>query len=174
MLDLAARLERRGCQPIPLTEAIYTRTPGGRLILVLFAELEAHLARERTRPAARLARERGELWGRRSQWRDPGHVRRVQAILRDKRLPRTEIAKTLGIDVSTLYKWFPGADLEDYRGIPTEVSVWGSLKRLRLGRAGPAGSRPEAPLAGGAPVHVTVAGGVCRSPRVGRPRPKTR
>ncbi len=61
MLDLAARLERRGCQPIPLTEAIYTSTPGGRLILVLFAELEAHLARERTRLAARVARDRGEL-----------------------------------------------------------------------------------------------------------------
>lgn len=55
-------------------------------------------------------------------------------MLRDKRLTRVEVAKRLRIDVSTLYKWFPGADLEDYRGIPTEVSVWGSLKRLRLGR----------------------------------------
>lgn len=61
MLDLAARLERQGCQPIPLTEAIDTSTPGGRLILVLFAQLEAHLARERTRLAARFARDRGEL-----------------------------------------------------------------------------------------------------------------
>lgn len=55
-------------------------------------------------------------------------------MLRDKRLTRVEVAKRLRIDVSTLYKSFPGADLEDYCGIPTEVSVWGSLKRLRLGR----------------------------------------
>lgn len=44
-------------------------------------------------------------------------------MLRDKRLTRVEVAKRLRIDVSTLDKWFPGADLEAYRGIPTEVSV---------------------------------------------------
>ena len=71
MLDLAARLERRGCQLVSLTEAIDTGTPGGRLVFVLFArlaEVESDLARERTR----LARERGDLWGRRSPFHNPG------------------------------------------------------------------------------------------------------
>ena len=126
MLDLAARLERHGCQLVSLTEAIDTGTPGGRLVFVLFAalaELEADLARERTRLAARLARERGDLWGRRSPFHDPAHVRRVQALLRDKRLLKTEIAKSLGIDVSTLYKWFPGGDPDAYPGIHKGVPV---------------------------------------------------
>ena len=126
MLYLTARLERQGCQLVSLTEAIYTGTPGGRLVFVMFAalaELEADLARERTRLAARLARERGELWGRRSPFHDPAHVRSVQAMLRDKRLLRTEIAKTLGIDVSTLYKWFPGGKPDACPGIHTGVPV---------------------------------------------------
>ena len=122
VLDLAARLDRRGCQLVSLAEAIDTGTRGGRLVFVLFAtlaELESDLARERTR----LARERGDLWGRRSPFHYPGHVRRVQAMLRDKRLLRTDIAKTLGIDVSTLYKWFPRGDPNAYPGIHTGVPV---------------------------------------------------
>ena len=121
MLDLAARLERRGRQLVSLTEAIDTSTPGGRLVFVLFAvlaELESDRARERTR----LARERG-LWGRRSPFHDPGHVRRVQAMLGDKRLIRADIGKTLGIDVSTLYKSFPRGDPDAYPGIHTGVPV---------------------------------------------------
>ena len=44
-------------------------------------------------------------------------------MLRDKRLLRTEIAKTLGIDVSTLYKWFPGGKPDAWSGIHTGVPV---------------------------------------------------
>ena len=85
--------------------------------------MEADLARERTRLAARLARERGDLWLRRSPFDDPGHVRRVRAILRDRRLNRVGVAKSLGIDVSTLHKWFPGGDPDAYPGIHTGVPV---------------------------------------------------
>ena len=44
-------------------------------------------------------------------------------MLRDKRLLRTDIAKTLGIDVSTLYKSFPRGDRDAYPGIHTGVPV---------------------------------------------------
>ena len=119
-------LQRHGCQLVSLTEAIDTGTPGRRLVFVMFAalaELEADLARERTGLAARLARGRGDLWRRRSPFHDPKHVRRVQSMLRDKRLLKTEIAKSLGIDVSTLYKWFPGGNPDAYPGIHTGVPV---------------------------------------------------
>ena len=44
-------------------------------------------------------------------------------MLRDKRLTRVEVAKRLRIDVSTLDKWFPGADFEHYRGIPLGLGL---------------------------------------------------
>ena len=55
-------LQRHGCHLIFLSEAIDTSTRAAGLVLVLFAalnELEADLARERTRLAARLGLERG-------------------------------------------------------------------------------------------------------------------
>ncbi len=44
-------------------------------------------------------------------------------MLRDKPLLRTDIAKALGIDVSTLYKWFPRGDPDACPGIHTGVPV---------------------------------------------------
>ena len=59
-------LQRHGCHLVSLTEAIDTSTGAGGLVLVLSAaltELEADLARERTRLAMRLALERGSCGG---------------------------------------------------------------------------------------------------------------
>ena len=59
-------LQRHGCHLVSLTEAIDTSTPAAGLVLVLFAaltELEADLARERTKLSTRLALERGSRGG---------------------------------------------------------------------------------------------------------------
>ncbi len=59
-------LQRHGCHLVSLSEAIDTSTRAVRLVLVLSAaltDLEADLARERTRLAAQLALEWGSCGG---------------------------------------------------------------------------------------------------------------
>ncbi len=61
--------------------------------------------------------------GRRSPFHNAGHVRRVHAMLCDRRVTRVEIAKSLGIDVSTLYTWFSGRNPDACPGFHTGGQV---------------------------------------------------
>ena len=119
MLGPAARIRDQRCHLVSLTEAIDTNTPGGRLVFKLFASLaafEAELISERTKLAAKSAMERGGCWGRTSIFREPEVVQRAKAMLRDKDVPRIATAKSLGINTSTLYRWFPRGDPDAFPG----------------------------------------------------------
>ena len=119
LLQLAAELERRGCELASLTEAIDTSTPGGRLAFTIFgaiAKFESDLNSERTRLAYRESRGNGKRWGRPSVFHDPDKVRVAKALLRDPSVSRAEAARQLQVSLTTLRAWFPGYDPEGFSG----------------------------------------------------------
>ncbi len=100
--DLAAR----DVGLISLTEAIDTTTPGGRLVLHVFAalgEFERDLIRERTRAGLAAARARGRVGGRPPAL-SPDDLAAARALLAERRFTAREVARRLGVAPSTLYR----------------------------------------------------------------------
>ncbi len=119
LIELGVQLDQRGCQLVSLTEAIDTSTPGGKLIFTVFAamaQFESDLNSERTREAYRVKQAAGVRWGRRSQFHDPETVRLAKALLADRTLSRSEIARRFGVARNVIYAWFPGGDPDAYDG----------------------------------------------------------
>ncbi|MCY4597995.1 MAG: recombinase family protein [Bryobacterales bacterium] len=119
LIELGVELERRGCQLVSLTEAIDTGSPGGKLVFAVFgamAEFEADLNRERTQASARAHKAAGRRWGRPSPFHDPENVRIAKAMLADRSIPRTEVARRFGLGTTALYRWFPGGDPDTFTG----------------------------------------------------------
>ena len=119
LISLGRELERRECQLVSLTEGIDTTTPGGRLVFTMFgalAEFEEALNRERTAESYRAAKATGKRWGRPSPFHDPENVRVARAMLADRSVPRSEIAKRFGVNRNVIYRWFPGGDPDAFTG----------------------------------------------------------
>ena len=113
LLRLVAALDSRGVALRSISEGIDTTKPGGRFVFAFVAavaEFERAIDIERTKLAIEAKRARGQRWGRPSKFEDPAFVDTARALLRDESLTRPQVAKTLGIDVSTLYSRFPGGD----------------------------------------------------------------
>ncbi|GAT06514.1 Putative resolvase/invertase/recombinase [Mycobacteroides abscessus subsp. massiliense] len=104
LLTVADDLQGRGVELRSLTEAIDTTTPGGRLIFHVFgavAEFERAIAAERTAAGVAAARAAGRHPGRPGLTADTAAA--VQAL--DKAgTPRAQIARTLGISRSSVYR----------------------------------------------------------------------
>lgn len=104
------QLEGRGIGFRSLTEAIDTTTSGGRLVFHLFgalAEFERAIIRERTRAGIRAAAARGRKGGRPKALSEAD--RSVAAtLLGNPGISVREVARRLGVSVSTLYQHFPG------------------------------------------------------------------
>lgn len=104
LLAIASDLQDRGIELRSLTESVDTTTPGGRLIFHVFgavAEFERAVTAERTAAGVAAARAAGRHPGR------PGlgsnTIAAAQA-LDQAGTPRAQIARTLGISRSSVYR----------------------------------------------------------------------
>ena len=104
LLTIANNLQGRGVELRSLTEVIDTTTPGGRLIFHVFgavAEFERAIAAERTAAGVATARAAGRHPGR------PGLSADTTAAvhaLDEAGTPRAQIARSLGISRSSVYR----------------------------------------------------------------------
>lgn len=108
LLTIAGDLQDRGIELRSLTEAIDTTTAGGRLIFHVFgavAEFERAIAAERTAAGVAAARAAGRHPGRPGLTADTTAA--VQA-LDQAGTPRAQIARTLGISRSSVYRSLDG------------------------------------------------------------------
>lgn len=104
LLTIASDLQDRGVELRSLTEAIDTTTAGGRLIFHVFgavAEFERAIAAERTAAGVAAARAAGRHPGRPGLTADT--IAAVQA-LDEAGTPRAQIARTIGISRSSVYR----------------------------------------------------------------------
>ena len=93
-----------------LTEALDTTTSSGRLVFHIFAalaEFERSIIRDRTLAGLASARERGRVGGRPPALSKEDIVK-ARAMLRDTEITIKQVADTLRVSVSTLYKYVPG------------------------------------------------------------------
>lgn len=111
LIETVEALEERHIGFRSLTENIDTTTPGGRLVFHIFgalAEFERSIIRERTSAGLAAARIQGKVGGR-----PPALCERdisaARAMLADANIPTKEVAKRLGVAVSTLYRYLPAA-----------------------------------------------------------------
>lgn len=108
LIELTEGLQKRGIGFKSLTESIDTTTAQGRLffhIIAAFAQMERDLIRERTQAGLAAARARGRSGGRKpvmTQAKKEAAAR----LLADGR-PPGEVATTLGVSRTTLYRWLP-------------------------------------------------------------------
>ncbi len=111
LIETVEALEAKGIGFRSLTENIDTTTSGGRLIFHIFgalAEFERSIIRERTKAGLDAARSRGRVGGRPRALSDDD-LDAARALLADPSITTKEVAKRLGVSVSTLYKHIPAA-----------------------------------------------------------------
>jgi len=106
LIELVGELRDRRIGFRSLTEGFDTSTPGGRLIFHIFAalaEMERDLIRERTQAGLAAARARGRNGGRKPKLigKKLAHARE---LLANRDISVGEVAATLGVDRSTLYR----------------------------------------------------------------------
>ena len=110
LISIVSGLESNKIGFESLTEKIDTTTATGRLIFHFFgamSEFERNLTRERTMAGLSAARARGRVGGRKPALSDNDMVI-ARAMLADKSIPVSEVAKRLKVGRTTLYKYFPG------------------------------------------------------------------
>ncbi len=122
LIETVEEMEGRGVGFRSLTESIETTTSGGRLIFHIFAalaEFERSVIRERTTAGLKAAKARGRVGGRPPAL-SADDIEVARTLLTDGSLTTAEVAKRLGIAVSTLYKHIPAARAVVTRGEPAE------------------------------------------------------
>ena len=122
LIETVEKLEEKGVGFRSLTESIDTTTSGGRLIFHIFgalAEFERSIIRERTKAGLDAARARGRVGGRPPSLSDDD-IAAARALLADGSITTREVAKRLGVSVSTLYKHIPAARAVVTRQEPAE------------------------------------------------------
>jgi DNA invertase Pin-like site-specific DNA recombinase len=106
LVDFTAQLEARGVQFVSLTDGIDTGTPAGRFffhVMAAMAEMERDLVRERTTAGLTAAKARGRLGGRPTKL-TAQQVTHAKRLLADPETTGAEVADTLGVARSTLYR----------------------------------------------------------------------
>ena len=117
LIDIVTLLDKRKIQLRSLTENIDTHTATGRMVFSIMgalAEFERRMISERTKLAAQRRKEKGQYWGRPSQFHDPVRVQMAKTLLNNPELTRAEVARQLGISVVGLYRWFPQGKAENF------------------------------------------------------------
>lgn len=112
LVDLVEDLRERGIGFKSVTEGIDTTTPGGRLVFHIFAamaEFERDLIGERTDAGLAAARAQGKVGGRKKTitTRTSNRI----ASMHRHGAPKTEIAETVGVSRSTVYRVLQEAGL---------------------------------------------------------------
>ena len=118
LIETVEALEERGIGLRSITEAIDTTTSGGKLIFHIFAALarfERSIIRERTTAGLIAARERGRVGGRPRALNEADIVA-AKRLLADPAITTKDVAKRLGVSLSTLYKHIPAARATVTRG----------------------------------------------------------
>ena len=107
LIKIVSSLEAEGIGFVSISESIGTDTASGKLIFHIFAslaEFERCLIRERTKAGLMAARARGKSGGRK-QALDDKQVKEVKALMKDKSIEVSTIAKRYGISRATAYKY---------------------------------------------------------------------
>ncbi|MEE2524500.1 recombinase family protein [Pseudarthrobacter sp. J47] len=102
---LMGELNSRGIEFRSLTEAIDTRSPGGRMVYTVMAAvatLEAEIISERTKAGLAAARAQGRVGGRPTVMTD--ERRRLAKVMAGEGKNNTEIGKALGVSRTTAAK----------------------------------------------------------------------
>ena len=106
LIDFVNALRERGVEFKSLSDAIDTTTAAGRFffhVLAALAEMERDLIRERTNAGLSAARARGRTGGRPPKL-SPKQIAHARVLLADRDTTMGEIAATLGVDRTTLYR----------------------------------------------------------------------
>lgn len=122
LIETVEMLEKKGVGFRSLTENIDTTTSGGRLVFHIFgalAEFERAIIKERTKAGLDAARARGRVGGRPRALSDKD-IAVAHALLADPAITTRDVAKRLGVSVSTLYKHIPAARAVITRREPAE------------------------------------------------------
>ena len=107
LVKIVAELEHDGIGFESLTEKIETVSANGKLVFHVFAalsEFERNLIRERTQAGLIAARARGRNGGRKPKL-DDKQIKEIKALLRDRTIPVSGVAKSYGVSRTTLYKY---------------------------------------------------------------------
>ncbi len=110
LIEIMERLNTNGIEFQSLTEAIDTKTPGGRLLFHVMGAISAFerdLVIERTQAGLKAARAKGRVGGRPRRMTED-KVNAVRELL-SSGTPVKDAAAAVGVSVPTLYRWLPGA-----------------------------------------------------------------
>ena len=97
-----------------LQDPIDTNSASGKLVFHIFAalaEFERGVIRDRTNAGLKSARDRGRIGGRPRLLSDRD-LQVAKALLKDPAITVAEVAKRLGVSISTLYNHLPAARAE--------------------------------------------------------------
>ncbi len=109
LIEIMDRLNKHGIEFQSLTEAIDTKTPGGRLLFHVMGAISAFerdLVIERTQAGLKAARAKGRIGGRPRQMTND-KINAVRELLANG-TPVRDAAAAVGVSVPTLYRWLPG------------------------------------------------------------------
>lgn len=107
---MVSELNKQGIQFKSLTDSIDTGTTSGRFffhVMASLAEMERELTIERTRAGLEVAKKLGRKGGRKPKMTD-SKIESAKKLL-SSGVPPKEVAKNLGVSVSTLYRWLPAS-----------------------------------------------------------------
>lgn len=110
LIEIMERLNKDGIEFQSLTEAIDTKTPGGRLLFHVMGAIsvfERDLVIERTQAGLKAARAKGRIGGRPRRMTED-KINAVRELLASG-TPVKDAAAAVGVSVPTLYRWLPGA-----------------------------------------------------------------
>jgi DNA invertase Pin-like site-specific DNA recombinase len=105
LVKIIADLENRGVGFESLTEKIETSSAAGKLMFHVFsalADFERNLIKERTKAGLQAARARGRVGGRKPKL-DDQQLKEIRALLADKTILVSDVAKRYGVSRTTLY-----------------------------------------------------------------------
>lgn len=110
LVDLAAKLESKGVDLRSLTDGIDTKTASGRFffnVMAALATMERDLMLERTKAGLAVARRAGRVGGRKPKMTKEKFD--AARVLLDSNTPPKDVAATMGISLSTLYRHLPAS-----------------------------------------------------------------
>jgi len=110
LIEIMDRLNQDEIEFQSLSEAIDTKTPGGRLLFHVMGAISAFerdLIIERTQAGLRAAKAKGRVGGRPKKMTDE-KMNAVRELLAHG-TPVKDAAAAVGVSVPTLYRWLPGA-----------------------------------------------------------------
>lgn len=111
LIDISSKLNDKNVAIVSLTENIDTATPAGRMyyaMLGVMGQLERELIQERVKAGLVSARSRGRVLGRPAM--DKAKIKLAKKLLNEGS-SYDEVASTLGVGKSTLYKYIPSTIL---------------------------------------------------------------